>query len=684
MWRLLKRSEPPEIERVLNDEAARIQSRRGAARQEPGDPRKDAVGLSLSGGGIRSATFNLGVLQALSRYGLLDRIDYLSTVSGGGYIGSALTWFMSYLKQAFPFGTTRKSNLEQPGKIVAWLRAHDRYLAPGAGLNLWSLAAAFFAGLLVNLVILVPWAFLGLYLFTRKWFWTAPIYLKIHLERVPDNDLFAWLLCLGLAFLAALLIASVVSRLAFLRGFKPERAFSVEMGALLMFAALWVLVGTIPVVYNLTAAWFASTASSISLSGLVTLAGACLKIRGSRKTARWHGPVLSIGLALLIYGLVLWGYRFAVRWSRIPLWLWVALLLSVILAAAVNINYLSMHRFYRNRLMEAYLPYKKAGVGVERADRCLLSSIGQTRAPYHLINTNVQLVGSTRPKLRERGGESFILSPAYCGSENTGFVPTDKFAGGRMNLATAFAISGAAVDPNTYATRSRPLTILMTLLNIRLGYWVLNPATKVRLGNYVPQPLAYWYLAREMFGKGLNENALYLHLSDGGHFENLGFYELVRRKCRVIVISDSGADPDYRFNDLARAIERVRVDFGAQVKLNVDDLRPDDKDMSQAPYVTGTVSYDNGQPGTLIYLKPTIFKGLPQDIYSYNAGDRSFPNQSTANQFFDEQQFEAYRELGYQTIARAYKEKAFSAVDPSLSPPAATSKTDLRNEAGSR
>ena len=56
---------------------------------------EDLVALAISGGGIRSATFGLGVMQALARHDLMTRIDYLSTVSGGGYIGSSLTWLLN-------------------------------------------------------------------------------------------------------------------------------------------------------------------------------------------------------------------------------------------------------------------------------------------------------------------------------------------------------------------------------------------------------------------------------------------------------------------------------------------------------------------------------------------------------------------------------------------------------------
>ena len=116
------------------------------ARRRDGATRTDLAGLALSGGGIRSATFALGVMQALAKAGVLERMDYLSTVSGGGYIGSALTWFLSkYNKDAgfgldkenFPFGhdAGRERN-EKQQKMLDWLRQHGKYLTPG----LWDIA----------------------------------------------------------------------------------------------------------------------------------------------------------------------------------------------------------------------------------------------------------------------------------------------------------------------------------------------------------------------------------------------------------------------------------------------------------------------------------------------------------------------------------------------------------------
>ncbi len=148
---------------------------------------------------------------------------------------------------------------------------------------------------------------------------------------------------------------------------------------------------------------------------------------------------------------------------------------------------------------------------------------------------------------------------------------------------------------------------------------------------------------------GLDETKEYVHLSDGGHFENLGLYELVRRRCRYIIVSDAGNDPNWSFGDLARVIEMVRIDFGAEVNLDTRPLQPrGETRLADQGFIRGTVTYKDGTIADLIYINTVIIDGLPEDIYSYRRTNPKFPEQTTADQFFDEKQFEAYRELGFQ------------------------------------
>jgi len=193
------------------------------------------------------------------------------------------------------------------------------------------------------------------------------------------------------------------------------------------------------------------------------------------------------------------------------------------------------------------------------------------------------LVASQHPRYRPRGGDNFIFSPLFCGGRATGWAPTDRSRENGFTLATAMAISGAAVNPNAGPggmgiTRQPVLSVLMGLLNLRLGYWARNPKIALQTGN--AKPGTRWMRPNllhpglfESFGRfNLNEYERHLLLTDGGHFENLGFYELVRRRLKLIVVCDATADPEFKFGDLANAIQKVRADFGALIDISAEQL----------------------------------------------------------------------------------------------------------------
>ncbi|MHC4565991.1 MAG: hypothetical protein ACYTE3_09555, partial [Planctomycetota bacterium] len=306
---------------------------------------------------------------------------------------------------------------------------------------------------------------------------------------------------------------------------------------------------------------------------------------------------------------------------------------------------------------------KKWGPASEANTR-LLSDMCKSTAPgpYHLINTNIILVDSQNPQYRGRGGDNFILSPLYCGSNATEWCETTDFLRGMLTLSTAMAISGAAINPHTGAagkgpSRNKLVSFLMTVLNLRLGYWVTNPGKK---GSRLV-PNYFWPGLKGLLGVDFHEDAHFVELSDGGHFDNTGLYELIRRKVKTIIVSDGGADPECAFSDLANAIERVRVDFGVNIRfedssVGLEQMLPrpagksafhDKYNLAKNGFAVGTIEYPEVGDGTIFYLKTILTEGLPPDIYGYKSSHPTFPDQSTADQFFDESQFEAYREIGY-------------------------------------
>ncbi len=671
-----------------------------AEREHIGEMR--GFGLAISGGGIRSASFGLGVLQALVRRGVLEAFDYMSTVSGGGYIGSSLTW---WLKEGLPGGDaagTSSANfpLGAPGMgskangnrnvILDYIRQHGNYLIPGHGLNLTSLIAIALRSIFVSLFVYLSLATVVMAGLSRLGAF-RDVSLSAGHELVPILWLAALLAAL---FIIASLVFSVRSLLA--RGRKGQRYAWAVLGQRVMG---WLLALFIAAVAIGSLKYVGHAARQLAVAGVSTLVGLAAGLfqfvrsqvprspgAGStplRRLVAAATPV--VGALALIYGILLAAYLLAARFTD-PLWFGGLFAVALFFGACVNLNYVGFHRMYRDRLMETFLPDIATVEGEEwspakKADWALLEDMCEKDRPrpYHLINANAVLGGSSNPKLSGRGGDAFLLSPLFCGSDATGWCPTASYMKGvrsrGLTLATAMAISGAAVSPDAGvagggATRNRLVSALMSLLNLRLGYWAPNPNPRRRRFWPLPPTFLVPGVTGGIFGRGLDEDAVMITLTDGGHFENLGLYELIRRKVRVIVVCDAAADPRFRFGDLANAVERVRVDFGTTIRfqkdLDLQGLTPgsaagglaDKLEFAERGFAVATIYYSDCTTGQLIYLKSTLTAELPADIYGYKSAHPSFPDQSTADQFFDEAQFEAYRELGYQLAMKMMDSEA--------------------------
>lgn len=639
-------------------------ARRRAAADLPA-PNGDAVGLAFSGGGIRSAVFNLGVLQALEAGGLLRQVDYLSSVSGGGYIASCYTWLRARLAPAQSARVFAATLANGSGSVLDWLRGHGKYLVSHRGFSIWTLIASVLAAMFVNVLVLGPVLVFAVDVLTLEWLPVAwPAWLALPGAHVPQGHHGYWLLLVAgalclLAFpLVATLFALVagIPRLADVRHVDRLR---VLMGRLIVFGPALIAVGLIPVAATLGEmiehVFALRHAHAIGLHAsylmpLLTGIGSMLLDR--RKSGDSSGRLTTIGLSLLVYGLLILCYHIAahVDLRHSPIFL-ALVLLSVLLAFVCDINRVSIHAYYRARLSDAFLP-DVAGDATVDPGNFDLGKLGPERgAPLHLINTTLNTTSSGNERLRSREGANFFYSALFTGSSATGYRRIDSYDKGATALSNAFTTSGAAVDPDMFATRARSVSFLMALLNVRLGYWARNPKFA---GHRVPAWPWWWvFITREMLGIGLDENHRHVHLSDGGGFENLGIYELIRRRVRYLVVTDAGADPQTTLSDLGRAIERVRVDFGAEIDLDADRLyHQRDSALAQLPFALGSITYADGSSGQILYLRPTLCAGLTADIYAYWRANPAFPDEPTSEQFFAEPQFEAYRALGLQIVAR--------------------------------
>ena len=786
-----------DFERVLQDELDEIRESRRARTGMDAPPgtklEEDLFGVAFSGGGIRSATFNLGVLQALARKGLLKRIDYLSTVSGGGYIGS---WLQAWVSRASGgiHEVEAKLQAHEPGE-VAWLRRFSNYLTPRLGLfgaDTWTVVAIYLRNLLLTqtalvsgIVVLLAFAWLlfsAIVLTSAGWAWGSlaligmavcagvgfanlgrwdplgprsnaqgaiqrnvvvpllgtAVFASIAVGAFPGMGWMSWAPTMGLVFSGCWTIAAGAARK---RGSSGPTLKSATLFARWTAPAAFVagglagaLLGTLA---DASESW-SPRALVVAMPPLVTLLFALASTiqiglvcrRYSDPSFEWWGR---LGGWLLIYaagwfalfGLALYGAKLATWFAGIPgsLPAWVAswasgLLLAksgkdrppgesskakgilaaiapyafvggllvlmaagferavrsehewivaAVVAAALavlwrfsQINRLSMHGLYRNRLVRCYLgasnrPKRRADgfTGFSPEDDLALARVQTRKGPYAIVNTAINLSDTRDLAWQERKAAAFAFTPAqvgYVDGDEEHYRPTKEYGGG-YSLGAAMAISGAAASPNMGFRTSAPFAFLMAMFNIRLGWWTGNPADEDTWKRMVPERGGFAYLAKELLGSTGNDSP-YVYLSDGGHFENLGLYELVRRRCRFIIVSDAGCDPRFQFEDLGNAVRKCRIDFGVQIDIDVHDIEPE-KRKSDRHCAVGSIRYPDGRRGTLLYLKPSLTQDEPADVQNYAAEHADFPHQTTGDQWFAESQFESYRKLGRHIAERA-------------------------------
>ena len=378
----------------------------------------------------------------------------------------------------------------------------------------------------------------------------------------------------------------------------------------------------------------------------------------------------------------------------------------------VGVNTFSLQNMYANRLARCFLGASRVRVpdlttNMDPHDDLPLARLfpGSQRmgtdsslpeshwGPLHLVNGALNRKASTSfgenrstaarhaetLQFLDRQAESFVVSPLFCGSESTGYCPTHEFAG-NVTVGTAIAASGAAVSPNMGYHSSPAITALLTVFNFRLGSWFGNPGNPQTRGETNPSESA-GLLISELLGQTAG-NSPYVYVSDGGHFENMGIYELIRRRCRFIVAVDSGTDPTSNDN-LGRLIRQVRIDFGVGIELDMTPVTPRDDGRCAAHITVGRIHYgitwdeqdrpigpaedletfEEADPvyrrelnqGILIWIKNAITGDESGDVLNYRAENPEFPYDPTLNQFFSEAQFESYRRLGVHSVTRQFQ-----------------------------
>jgi predicted acylesterase/phospholipase RssA len=622
---------------INTSEAAEIQARREHYSINKTE-KNDAVGLSLSGGGIRSATFCLGVVQVLSEKKLMKDFDYLSTVSGGGYIGSFITSTLSqkegYEAISKPYGPDTDP--------IRHIRQNAKYLSAANLKQRWMMVTGALAGLILNLSapigIIAAIALISNYAsmlnIPNFWLWIAGVSGGASIIGIISYGIglrFGWGAKAGSSIVAVGAGAIIIALLAFIvsKGYDSLGKITSDNWQTATYLAT--LAFATPLIAKFIPIFNSLRSKNILLRYSLILAAVIV-------------PLASLAL--------LYSFRAVGSLSQISTISWlsgqVLLILIIatcsIIALCLNVNLTGLHKLYRDQLAKTFVENDK------KSDDLPLEFVNNShRAPYHLINTTVNLPSSKNRTLRDRRGDFFIFSKHWCGSAATGYSSTSQWKsnGAAVDLATAMAISGAAVSPQMGPNSVSSVSALMTLLNIRLGYWLNNPkiASKKSPG--------FLCLLREMTGIGMNENNPWLNLSDGGHIENMGLYELLRRRCKFIVCVDGEADPRSTFEGQMTLVRHAQIDFGVRLEPRLDDIRLDPKStLSRTHSHLLRVHYPDAGPGKpeaiglMLYLKLSLTGDETELLKRYRSISPDFPHESTLDQFYTEEQFEAYRQLG--------------------------------------
>ena len=658
------------------------------------------VGLALSGGGIRSATFCLGVIQALNRFGITKHIDYLSTVSGGGYIGACLSAVMSKEDAStttddLPFHYRTGG---QETQVVHHLRNSSHYLASDNFLGMLNLPSMITRGILTNLLIF--------FLFLFPIVWICELVLQ---KDIRDLVLNAETVLRELGIITGILLGFLVIILPIFQNrvlpkikeyifrvtpsseskrrtaviFENLNSLvflsaAVSLGAILLQMTLYFWLFEFPWYWDLVIQDALNLDEKVAfpLIGIFSVSVLIMLIVLVEPLRKFTAAILNklLGITLLFaIGLsifLVWNNVADSYPDRTMEYGWIPLVLSLVGVAFVfwvyDPNQASMHKFFRDRLSKAFMIREDSEAEEPtQTDTLRLSDLNEvgSRAPYHLINVALNLQGSDARDLRGRNADFFFFSSQYIGGPRTGYVKTEiiEEKDPHLNLGTAMAVSAAAAAPNMGTYTMGGLRSIITLLNIRLGYWLPNPfkvinklksadgknengSGRVRMG-----PMTLFY---EFFGS-LNEKRKYVNLSDGGHIENMGIFELLRRRCKYIISVDGAADKEMGFENFLQLIRYARIDMGIEVEIDVDDIR--DK---KSPWALGRIKYgpDEKHWGYILYIKLVLTDdSLHNYIRSYKEENSEFPYESIVDQSFEEAQFEVYRELGYQNAKSFFK-----------------------------
>lgn len=648
-------------------------------------PGERDVGVCLSGGGIRAAAFGLGGIQALQDDPVWKRVGRLGAVSGGAYTAASYSLFQSRRPRPYQLDSDEMSRL----------RNNTHYLASGAN-GAFRAFTEWLTGFLWNVVLVAAllWSLAVVPALIVK----SQAYLP-QLWSIPDRAdgpvpfisltpgssaaIYSYLIVAGLASIHMLL--SRLSPMPLWR-WSPPTSFSrlipteqewkegnrrMAQGFLFALLALIILLAVIPQALQiggwirdlfLSAPELASSIAGLASIGWVAaILRGLVAGRGAQIAQRLAGLVLPL-LALAFFVWAAW-LNVTFDWPGTTLG-FVGAVLVIVLSWAQPARRVSLHTFYRNRLIDGFATDQDGSIDTDLSDLDSTPELdigavanigpgpvtppGRAALPWLFSGsaTGLESDGSRKPSLVRTADLADLLA-----SGRDGY---------RLTAMTAVAMSGAAFSPAMGRRTLKSFRALMAILNLRLGVWLPNPMFcsiwmepgRVATDEFSRSPGQFPTLLKEALGIHRPDDS-HLYITDGGHYDNLGLVNLLRRGFRTVVCLDASADGARGFTTIADAMMLARAELGVDIDLDPerDGLWPVDEESeypeSRYAVVTATMTFEDGGTGHLIYCRASLTGSTPWSIDSYRRRDPGFPNTSTLRQLFGDETFEAYRSLGF-------------------------------------
>lgn len=680
------------------------------------DSENGKLGICCSGGGVRSAAYNLGALQALHVAGVFQKARYLAAVSGGAYMAAA----HAIVRGEDPTSFEEVFEYAPRSPEEKYLRTHLKYLADSFRSKV-KMVGRVFMGALVNFLFF----YLLLWVVSRPtgWFLTMT-YMHPELEhRLFTLQPHLWFVTLWPAVIGVL-----VGMLALFIRFRSDRTYKlfVRIASGLAGLSAWMIIVIIVLPWLVVQLpqwitqfldWLPGVRVEESetrnylwlfqVIGGTALVGAAARVLLRRKAtiallvagiliplAALSAFVLMVGDAAVL-GPMGQVSVFGNELGPQLYWFCFLLLVLLVFSALSDETLWSMHPFYKRRLASAYALHRTGPTEARPVDYDKLlslssyarKSLSKTDHWPELIVCAAANVSGVGDAPTGRRAVSFTFGPREVGGPDVGWIKTKDMEESLdwrrrrdITLPAAVAISGAALSPAMGKMTRSGVTALLALANARLGVWLPNPSWVKAMpnGSMWRQRPRVRYLFNEMLGKHPSRG-LFLYVTDGGHWENLGLVELLRRGCTEIYCFDAAGDKVDTFFTLGEAVALARTELGVEININPEVMEPADSaksegqhahpdaskrtketsespkepSRSQADFVVATFTYPNQVKGKLIYCKAAVTESDPWDVKSYAEKDNDFPTHGTIHQLYREERFEAYRALGYHTATRA-------------------------------